>query len=321
VLAGTSLGIVGAGTAAVIVLTAASSPPAFAVTTQPDGNVSVVIRRIEGIPGANRRLAQLGIHARAVRVADGCQVLPPPGALRAVAITTLVRKGHRNWIVDRVGTLKAEIRPAQIPSGRTLVIPAVRAGRVVRLVRGRAIPGAVPVCLPPMVQVWSRVKGGVVQTIACRDGMPLPPVPGRIVVRPPVSAPSPGTNTTSTNAGPPPATMTETTASPPMTTDSGTTTGSGTGTATSAGTATESGTTTGSGTTPGSTRAGSATVRFPPPLLRACRLAGRAAMRCRANTHFQRRSQAPLSPGGETAIYRIATTARHGVARPITDDW
>ena len=88
VLAGTSLGIVGAGTAAVLVLTAAGSSPAFAVTTQPNGYVSVVIRRIEGIPGANRRLAQLGIHARAVSVADGCQVLPAPGVLRAVAVAT-----------------------------------------------------------------------------------------------------------------------------------------------------------------------------------------------------------------------------------------
>lgn len=271
VLAGTSLGIVGASTVAVIVLTAASSPPAFAVTTQPNGNVSVVISRIEGIPGANRRLAQLGIHARAVRVADGCQVLPAPGALRAVAVATLVRNGHTNWIGGTAGTVKAEIRPAQIPSGRTLVIPAVRAGALVRLVRGPAVAGAVPACLPPAVQVRSSFKGGVVRIIACRGGIPVRPVPGGIVVRPPVSAPGPGAQTTSTNAGPPPATMTATTASPPMTTDSGTTTGSGT--------ATDSGTTTGSGTTPSSTRAGSATVRFPPPLLRACRLAGRVATR------------------------------------------
>jgi hypothetical protein len=295
VLAGTTLGIVGASTAAVLVLTAAGSSPAFAVTTQPNGNVSVVIRRIEGIPGANRRLAQLGIHARAVRVADGCQVLPPPGTLRAVPITTLVRNGRRNWIGNRISTLRAEIRPAQIPSGRTLVIPAVRAGRVVRLVRGRAIPGAVPACLPPTVQVWSRVKGGVVQTIACRGGIPLHAFPGRIVVRPPVSASGTETNTTATNAGPPPATATQTSVSPATTTDAAATTGAGTatdsgtstgastatdsGTSTGASTATDSGTSTSSGTTPSSTSPRSVTTVLPSPLVRACRLAGRAAAR------------------------------------------
>ena len=41
VIAGASLGVAGASAAAVIVLSAASSPPAFAVTSHPDGTVSV----------------------------------------------------------------------------------------------------------------------------------------------------------------------------------------------------------------------------------------------------------------------------------------
>ena len=72
-IAGATLGVAGASAAAVIVFGAASSPPAFAVTTHPDGTVSLVIRRIDGIPGANRRLAQLGIHVRAVQVDAQCQ--------------------------------------------------------------------------------------------------------------------------------------------------------------------------------------------------------------------------------------------------------
>jgi hypothetical protein len=279
VLAGTTLGIVGASTAAALVFTAAGSSPAFAVTSQPNGNVSVVIRRVEGIPGANRRLAQLGIHARAVQVADGCQVLPAPRVLRAVAVATLVPNGHAKWIRGTTGTVKAVIRPSQIPSGRTLVIPAMRAGSRVRLVRGRAVVGVVPACLPPAVQVRSSFKGGVVRIIACRGGVPLRPV----LVRPPALTPGQGTNTTATNAGPPPATVTQTTVSPATTTDAGTTPNAGTatdsGTTTGAGTATDSGTTTGAGTTPSSTRAGSTTLRFPPPLVQACRLAARAATR------------------------------------------
>jgi hypothetical protein len=281
-LAGTSLGIVGAGTAAVLVLTAAGSSPAFAVTTQSNGTVSVVIRRIEGIRGANRRLAQLGIHARAVRVADGCQVLAPR-ALKPVPLATLVRNGHSNWIRATAGTAKAEIQPAQIPIGRTLLIPAVRAGSRVRLVRGHAVRGLVPACLQPAVLVRSSFKGGVVRVIACQGGVPLNPVPGRIVVRPPVSTAGAETNTTSTNAGPPSATVTETTASPATTTDSGTATSAGTatdsGTTTGAGTATDSGTATGSGTTPSPTSPRTVVTTLPSPLVRACRLAGRAAAR------------------------------------------
>src|ERR1700733_15649999 len=73
VIAGTGLGVAGASAAAVIVLGAAGSTPAYAVTRHPDGSVSVTIRRIDGIQGANQRLAQLGIRARAVQVAGGCQ--------------------------------------------------------------------------------------------------------------------------------------------------------------------------------------------------------------------------------------------------------
>ena len=74
VIAGTSLGVVGAGVAAAVILSAASSSPAFAVTQHKDGTVSVAIWRVAGIPGANARLAQLGVRARAVRVDNGCQV-------------------------------------------------------------------------------------------------------------------------------------------------------------------------------------------------------------------------------------------------------
>jgi hypothetical protein len=269
VIAGTSLGVVGGSAAAVIVLTAASSSPAFAVTPHRDGTVSVVIRRIEGISGANQRLAQLGIHARAVRVADGCE-MPAARALARVTVMTWTRDGHKNWVTASPGTIRASIRPAQIPSGRTLVIPAIRAGTRVRLVRGRAVRGVVPACLPAAIGVQTTSTSSGLSVVTCRRAIPLH---ARLVT------PGPGTNTTSTNAAPPQTTVTQTTATPATTTttDSGTNTDATT--TTDSGTATDSGTTTGSGTTPSWTPVGPANHALPPALLRACRLAAGVAAR------------------------------------------
>jgi hypothetical protein len=267
VIAGTSLGLVGGSAAAVIVLTAASSSPAFAVTRHRDGTVSVVIRRIEGIPGANHRLAQLGIRARAVRVAEGCQ-MPAAQALARVTVMTLARDAHKNWVTSAPAAVRARIRPAQIPSGRTLVIPAIRTGAVVQLVRGRAVRGVVPACLPPAVGVQTNPAGTGVNVVACRD-----------VVSPRVHVvvPGPATNTTATNAAPSQTTVTQTTASPATTTDAGTRTDATT--TTGGDTATDGGSTTGAGTTPQATPVGPATLALPPALRRACRFAAGAAKR------------------------------------------
>lgn len=269
VIAGTSLGVVGGSAAAVIVLTAANSSPAFAVTPHRDGTVSVVIRRIEGIPGANRRLAQLGIHARAVRVADGCQ-MPAARALARVTVMTLARDGQQNWVTASPGAIRARIRPAQIPSGRTLVIPAIHTGALVRLVRGRAVRGVVPACLPPAVAVQTTSAGTGLRIVACRGAIPLH---ARLVT------PGPATNTTSTNAAPSQTTVSQTTATPATTTttDSGTNTDATT--TTGSGTATGSGSTTESGATPRVTPVGPANLKLPPALLRACRLAAGVATR------------------------------------------
>ena len=250
VIAGTSLGIVGASVGAAVILTAASSPPAFAVTPNRDGTVSVMIRRIDGIPGANRRLAQLGIHARAVQVADGCQVSAAPSLAR-VAVMTLAGDAHKHWVRAAPGTIRTVIRPTQIPSGRTLVLPAVRAGRIVRFVRGRAVRGLVPPCLAPAVQVRMSSTGGGVRIVACR---------GAATLRPRPVAPAQETNTTAAQS---------------TTTNSGTNTDATT--TTNSGTATNPGSTTTAGPSPSWTAAAPPNITLPPPLLRACRLAAQAA--------------------------------------------
>jgi hypothetical protein len=71
VLAGSTLALAGAGAALALTLSATASTPAYAVTRQHDGSVSVKISSWSGIAGANRELAKMGVHERVLAVADG----------------------------------------------------------------------------------------------------------------------------------------------------------------------------------------------------------------------------------------------------------
>src|SRR5579863_9680933 len=62
VLAGSTLGLAGGGTALVLALGAASSTPAYAVTTNGDGSVLVTINQNSALPQANAKLTAMGIH-------------------------------------------------------------------------------------------------------------------------------------------------------------------------------------------------------------------------------------------------------------------
>jgi hypothetical protein len=63
-LAGTAVGVAAAATAAALLFGASTSPPAFAVTRNPDGTVTVDLRQPSGIAGANEKLAAMGVRAR-----------------------------------------------------------------------------------------------------------------------------------------------------------------------------------------------------------------------------------------------------------------
>jgi hypothetical protein len=143
-LAGTTVGIAGVGTAIALVLGAASSTPAFAVTQNRDGTVSIVIKQFDAIHGVNIRLAALGYRARFVEVAAGCAV-PQPRAL-AAARARVYRNVHpvtvKQWL------LRARFDPRTIPAGRTLVLPAFRVGERINFSTVHTVAGAAPACLP-----------------------------------------------------------------------------------------------------------------------------------------------------------------------------
>lgn len=62
-LAGTTAGVAAIATAAALLLGASTSAPAFAVTRNADGTVTIDLMKPSGIVGANKRLAAMGVRA------------------------------------------------------------------------------------------------------------------------------------------------------------------------------------------------------------------------------------------------------------------
>ena len=80
VLAGSTLALAGVGTALVLGLGAASSTPAYAITTNSDGSVLVTINQATSLPQANAKLTAMGIHEQVdIQMASGAA--PTKGAV------------------------------------------------------------------------------------------------------------------------------------------------------------------------------------------------------------------------------------------------
>jgi len=147
VLAGTTLGLAGVGTALALVLGATGSSPAFAVNRNPDGTVFVRIDRPEAIAAANARLAALGIRVRAVQVIAGCAVhlrgreveVPSAGALPPNAVVRAVR-GRRQALVS------VAVDPRRIRRGATLVLAARPGFAHPPKLLAKTVRGVVPPC-------------------------------------------------------------------------------------------------------------------------------------------------------------------------------
>src|ERR1700722_7265400 len=126
---GSTVGVAGVATTLALALGAASSAPAFAVTRNHDGTVTVQVMRAAGIAGANAKLARLGIRAQLVGVAVGC---PVPEAVTASNKKALAKMA----MVHAQMLAQAKFTPRKIPAGRTLVIASWRNGRAVSVAPG-----------------------------------------------------------------------------------------------------------------------------------------------------------------------------------------
>jgi hypothetical protein len=140
-LAGTSVALAVAVAAVALVLSAASSPPAFAVSRNADGTYTVVLQKLAAIHGANAKLASLGIRARLVEVTTGCTVkVLPPAAVHAMALAqSMAGKAAPQVAITRLD-------PRKIPPGKTQVIPAYRVAGTVHVETPHLLKGAAPTC-------------------------------------------------------------------------------------------------------------------------------------------------------------------------------
>jgi len=141
---GTSLSVVAAAAAAVIGLTAGTVTPAFAVTNNSNGTVTITINQIAGVTGANAELTALGVSATAVPVVPDCtasvQFLPKLSFPTAPDV--VVSESLSSITID----------PSAIPTGDTLVLAAQQLTGGVMMAVG-VVSGSAPACVafPPPV--------------------------------------------------------------------------------------------------------------------------------------------------------------------------
>lgn len=137
-LTGSALGIAGLATAGALALTSAS--PAFAVTKNPDGTVSVTLSDLSDLPALNQKLAQDGVPVTAVPLSTSCAAT---GAIKNPSGegTPSISASHQE------ATDVVTIDPRLVPSGEIGVLGASQtASGQVGLVFGETIPPA-PSCL------------------------------------------------------------------------------------------------------------------------------------------------------------------------------
>lgn len=121
-MVGGSLTTLAAIVVVVVVALAASNatPPAFAVTHNPDGTITLTIRELTDPAAINARLARLGARARLVPLTQHCAAGPINLPIRYLQPNT------QPWSTDNtsqgpVGNWTVGIIPSRIPAGDTLV--------------------------------------------------------------------------------------------------------------------------------------------------------------------------------------------------------
>jgi hypothetical protein len=137
-LAGTTAGAVVVATALALLLSATTSPEAFAVTRNANGTITVKLIRLSGIPAANTKLAAMGLSAKIVALQNAkymarlkpCQG-PPAGTVRTVTFdpATIPRRKVLLLTADHaahLGFYSASVKPGAVampalPKERALI--------------------------------------------------------------------------------------------------------------------------------------------------------------------------------------------------------
>ena len=118
-LAGTTVGVAAIATVSALLLSASTSAPAFAVTRNRDGTVTVNLIRPSGIAGANKKLAAMGARAQIAAPSKSAPNLVCPGGTAPIITFDPARIPERQVLV---------IRPGQPSAGNAAVLKAHSTG-------------------------------------------------------------------------------------------------------------------------------------------------------------------------------------------------
>jgi hypothetical protein len=149
-------------TAALTLTAGTSTTPAYAVTVNANGSITVTLNEVIGVGAANEALARLGVRARIAEIEPGCtqtgEKALPPGTYSHEQQELMVEPRK---VGEGLAGLDWVIHPNAIPAGDTLLITAELAngGRPVAAHDGKAVfavgssiglyRGAAPTCQPP----------------------------------------------------------------------------------------------------------------------------------------------------------------------------
>ena len=94
-IAGTTVGLAAIATATALLFDASTSPPAFAVTRNPNGTVTVNLLKLSGIAGANQKLAAMGVRAQIQGLPkSGPKLVCPSGTAPTITIDPAAVPSH-----------------------------------------------------------------------------------------------------------------------------------------------------------------------------------------------------------------------------------
>lgn len=160
-LAAGGVAIAGLIVAAALTTGGTGTTPAYAVTVNPNGLVSVTLNEVLGVSGANEQLKRLGVRARIAKIEAGCAATGDVVAPGDPSHEQISRMVEPQKIAKGLAGLDWVIHPEAIPPGDTLLITAQLAneGRPVAKYHGKEITavasgsslyrGAAPACQPP----------------------------------------------------------------------------------------------------------------------------------------------------------------------------
>src|SRR5258708_5486062 len=144
-LAALGLALAAALTAVVIGLSSGGGTPAYAVVSNPDGTITVTIRELVGVKGADEKLASLGVPVRIVRSEAGCQT--GSGEYNTPRISPQLFQRIAK-LAESGGSAAIGITPSAIPAGGTVLIGARALSPGVVGLQTGIYEGKTPPCLP-----------------------------------------------------------------------------------------------------------------------------------------------------------------------------